>query len=178
MIHLDNQAFFRHVHPPPSPPKQKKPPTSPTVGENEKLWQEFASPIPLTAHMFAPKSPLLGLLQLSTRLGVQVKPRKRHTRTSQQMMCFNAGSKSNPDPQPVHLTLIRVEAWIYYINTHADVYLLSYSGRLSWTDCVSLALTHRCWHIDRWVSSCPLGLLLMVSARMDGLNLKVQLVIS
>lgn len=144
----------------------------------KNLWQEFVSPILLTAHMFASRSPPQGLLKLSAHLGVQVKPRIRQTRTSQQMMCFNAGSESNPDPQAVRLTLIRVEAWMYCINIHADVYLLSSSGRLSWTDCVSLALTHRCWHIDRWVASCPLGLLLMASTRMDGLIFKVQLVIS
>lgn len=144
----------------------------------KNLWQEFVSPILLTAHMFAPRSPLQGLLQLSACLGVQVKLRKRQTRTSQQMMCFNAGYESNPDPQPVRLTLIRVEAWMYCINILADVYLLPSSGRLSWTDCVSLAVTHRCWHIDRWVASCPLGLPLMASTRMDGLIFKVQLVIA
>lgn len=147
------------------------------LGRMKTLWQEFVSPILLTAHMFAPRSPLQGLLELSTCLRVQVKLRKRQMRTSRQMMCFNAGSESNPDPQPVRLTLIRAEAWIYCINIHADVYLLSSSGRLSRTDCVSLALTHRCWHVDRWVAACPLGLLLMVPTRMDGLIFKVQLVI-
>lgn len=146
-------------------------------GKMKNLW-EFVFPILLTAHMFAPRFPLQGLLQLSICLGVQVKLGKRETKTSQQMICFNAGPDSNPDLHPVCLKLIRVEAWIYCINIHADVYLLSSSGRLSWTDCASLALTLRCWHTDRWVAGCPLGLCKMASTRMDGLIFKVQLVIS
>ena len=101
------------------------------LSKMKTFGQDFASPTLMTAHMFAPRSSLQGLLQLSICLRVQVKPRKRGTRTSQQMMCFNTGSDSNPDPQPVSLKLVRVEAWIYCINIHADVYLLSSSGRLS-----------------------------------------------
>lgn len=80
----------------------------------KNLWQQFVSPFLLTAHMSAPRSPLRGLLQLSVRLGVQVKRRKRQTRTCQQMMRFNAGSESSPGPRPAHLALIRVEARIFW----------------------------------------------------------------
>lgn len=147
--------------------------------KKRKTPDKNLSPPLLTAHMFAGRSPLQGLLKLSASLGVQVKWRKRQTRTSQQMMCSDAGSGSNPDLHPVCLTLIRVGgARMYCINLHADVYLLSSSGRLSRTDCVSLALTHRRWHADRWVAARPLGLPLMASTRMDGLIFKVQLVIS
>lgn len=106
--------------------------------------------------MFTTRSLLQELMQLLACLEVQVKPGKRQMRRYQQMISFNVGKKSNPDPQPVCLTLIRVEAWIYCINIHADVYLISSSGRLAWTDCGSLALTLRCWQIDRWPASCPL----------------------
>lgn len=119
--------------------------------------------------MSAHRSPLQGLLQLSACLGVQVKSRKRQAPTFQHVMRFNAGSESNPDPHPVLLAFIRMDACVYCINIHADVSLLSSSGKYSWTDCSSLALTHRCWHIDRWAASCPLSPPLMVSTRMDGL---------
>lgn len=138
--------FFSKTAPSANPLKRKIHPRQLSC-KMKRLWQEFVSPILLTAHMFAHRSPLQGLLKLSACLGVQVKERKRQTRTSQQMMGFNAGSESNPDPHPVCLTLIRVEARMHCINIHADVYLLSSSGRLSWTDCVSLALTHRCWQM-------------------------------
>lgn len=133
------------------------------------------------AHMFAPRSPLQGLLQLSTRLGVQVKRRegkKGRTRTRRQMMRFSAGAEANPAPHPVCLALIRVEAWMCCINILADVYSLPSAGGLSGTDCVSLAATHRCWHIDRWDAGGPPGLPLMASMRMDGLRREVQSVIS
>lgn len=150
---------------------------SPAVGKIEKISDKRLSILP-TAHMFTTRSLLQELMQLLACLEVQVKPGKRQMRRYRQMISFNVGKKSNPVPQPVCLTLIRVEAWIYCINIHADVYLISSSGRLSWTDCGSLALTLRCWQIDRWPASCPLGLLLMASMRMDGIIFKVQLVIS
>lgn len=103
---------------------------SPAVGKIEKISDKRLSILP-TAHMFTTRSLLQELMQLLACLEVQVKPGKRQMRRYQQMISFNVGKKSNPDPQPVCLTLIRVEAWIYCINIHADVYLISSSGRLS-----------------------------------------------
>lgn len=136
-------------------------PSLPTVGQNEKISDESLS-LPFYWQ------PICLLLDLRSRgfwscQRVSVSPgeieEKKKTEHLSRWCALTLAQDQIQTLIQARLTLIRVEAWIYCINIHTDVYLLSSSGGLSWTDCVFLALTHRCWHIDRWVPSWPLGLL-------------------
>lgn len=178
-------CFFHHMDPfvkdsPFSQPSERKYPSSLTVGQNEKS-------LTTVCLSRSTDSPYVGS-QISTpgapaAVGMSWSPGEIEKKTDVQHLgrwcaiCWlrikSTSSSSAPNThQGGGLDIL------YKYTVHADVYLLSSSGKLSWTDCVSLALTHRCWHIDRWVASCPSGLPLMASMRMDGLIFKVQLVIS